>query len=308
MIKNDLIFLNGSRVSQNYKVVGGEEIVINGLIEDEVDVIAENISLDIIYEDDDILVLNKPHNLVVHPGSGNSNGTLLNGLLYYNKALEKLPRGGIVHRLDKDTTGLMVVAKNEESQNNLINQLQSKSVYREYRAFVWGQIWKNKVIKKPIGRHPRQRTKMAVNTVNGKDAETNLEVLERFNYHTYVRCLLKTGRTHQIRVHLLDNNSPIVGDKDYGLNKIIPTKNMDEDLLKSIKNFDRQALHAIALGLKHPKTNKEMKWTIDLPEDMRELLSVIRKDSVENDFGSTDHFLQQDFDLNGDDLTFDDEE
>ena len=150
MIKNDLIFLNGSRVSQNYKVVGGEEIVINGLIEDEVDVIAENISLDIIYEDNDILVLNKPHNLVSTPGSGNSNGTLLNGLLYYNKALEKLPRGGIVHRLDKDTTGLMVVAKNEESQNNLINQLQSKSVYREYRAFVWGQIWKKRLLKSQL--------------------------------------------------------------------------------------------------------------------------------------------------------------
>ena len=222
---------------------------------------------------------------------------MLNGLLYYNNDLEKLPRGGIVHRLDKDTTGLMVVAKNEESQNNLIGQLQSKSVYREYRAIVWGQIWQNKIIKKPIGRHSRQRTKMAVTKVNGKDAETNLEVLERFNYHTYVRCLLKTGRTHQIRVHMLDNNSPIVGDKDYGLKKIIPTKHMDAGLLKSIKNFDRQALHAIALGLIHPKTNKEMRWSIDLPEDMRELLSVIRKDSVENDFGPTEHFLQQDYRL-----------
>jgi len=308
MIKNDLIFLNGFTVSQNYKVVGGEEIIINGVIEDEIDVIAENISLDIVYEDDDILVINKPQNLVVHPGSGNANGTLLNGLLYYNKDQEKLSRGGIVHRLDKDTTGLMVVAKNEESQNNLINQLQSKSVYREYRAIVWGQIWHNKVIKKSIGRHPRHRTKMAVTKVNGKDAETNLEVLERFNYHTYVRCFLKTGRTHQIRVHMLDNNSPIVGDKDYGLKKIIPTKNMDEDLLKSIKNFDRQALHAITLGLIHPKTNKEMKWTIDLPEDMRKLLSVIRKDSVENDFEPTDHFLQQDFELNDDDLNFYDKE
>ncbi|MFY0649850.1 MAG: 23S rRNA pseudouridine(1911/1915/1917) synthase RluD [Methylophilaceae bacterium] len=306
MIKNDFIFLNGLNVSQNYKVVGGEEIMINGVIEDEIDVVAQNIPLEIIYEDDDILVLNKPSNFVVHPGSGNTNGTLLNGLIHYNKNLEKLPRGGIVHRLDKDTTGLMVVAKNEESQNNLINQLQSKAVYREYRAIVWGQIWQNKVINKPIGRHPRQRTKMAVTKVNGKSAETSFEVLERFNYHTYVRCLLKTGRTHQIRVHMLDNNSPIVGDKDYGLKKIIPTKKMSDDLLNAIKIFDRQALHAISLGLIHPKTNKEMKWTIDLPEDMKELLSLIRKDSIENDFGPTDHFLQQDFELN-DDLTFDDE-
>jgi len=308
MIKNGFILVNGQNISQNYKVIGGEEIKIKGLIEDEIDVIPQNITLDIIYEDKDIIVINKPLNLVVHPGSGNTSGTLLNGLLYYNKDLEKLPRGGIVHRLDKDTTGLMVVAKNEESQNNLISQLQSKSVYREYRAIVWGQIWQNKVIKKSIGRHPRQRTKMAVTKVNGKDAETSLEVLERFNYHTYVRCLLKTGRTHQIRVHMLDNNSPIVGDKDYGLKKIIPTKHMDAGLLKSIKSFDRQALHAIALGLIHPRTNKEMKWTIDLPEDMRELLSVIRKDSVENDFGPTDHFLQQDFDLIGDNLDFDDAE
>jgi len=307
MIKNDFILLNGLNVSQNYKVVGGEEIMINGVIEDEIDVVAQNIPLEIIYEDDDILVLNKPNNLVVHPGSGNTNGTLLNGLIHYNKNLEKLPRGGIVHRLDKDTTGLMVVAKNEESQNNLINQLQSKTVYREYRAIVWGQIWQNKVINKPIGRHPRQRTKMAVTKVNGKSAETSFEVLERFNYHTYVRCLLKTGRTHQIRVHMLDNNSPIVGDKDYGLKKIIPTKKMSDDLLKEIKIFDRQALHAISLGLVHPKTNKEMKWTIDLPEDMKVLLSSIRKDSIENDFGPTDHFLQQDFELNDDDLTFDDE-
>jgi 23S rRNA pseudouridine1911/1915/1917 synthase len=307
MIKNDFILLNGLNVSQNYKVVGGEEIMINGVIEDEIDVVAQNIPLEIIYEDDDILVLNKPSNLVVHPGSGNTNGTLLNGLIHFNKNLEKLPRGGIVHRLDKDTTGLMVVAKNEESQNNLINQLQSKTVYREYRAIVWGQIWQNKVINRPIGRHPRQRTKMAVTKVNGKSAETSFEVLERFNYHTYVRCLLKTGRTHQIRVHMLDNNSPIVGDKDYGLKKIIPTKKMSDDLLKEIKIFDRQALHAISLGLVHPKTNKEMKWTIDLPEDMKVLLSSIRKDSIENDFGPTDHFLQQDFELNDDDLTFDDE-
>jgi len=307
MIKNDFIFLNGLNVSQNYKVVGGEEIMINGVIEDEIDVVAQNIPLEIIYEDDDILVLNKPSNLVVHPGSGNTNGTLLNGLIHYNKNLEKLPRGGIVHRLDKDTTGLMVVAKNEESQKNLINKLQSKTVYREYRAIVWGQIWQNKVINKPIGRHPRQRTKMAVTKVNGKSAETSFEVLERFNYHTYVRCLLKTGRTHQIRVHMLDNNSPIVGDKNYGLKKIITTKKMGDDLLNAIKIFDRQALHAISLGLIHPKTNKEMKWTIDLPEDMKELLSSIRKDSIENDVGPTDHFLQQDFEINDDGLTFDDE-
>ena len=149
---------------------------------------------------------------------------------------------------------------------------------------------------------------MAVTKVNGKHAETKIEVLERFNYHTYVRCLLKTGRTHQIRVHMLDNNSPIVGDKDYGLKKIIPSKKMDESLLKSIKNFDRQALHALALGLIHPKTNKEMKWTTDLPEDMKLLLSAIRKDSVENDFGPSDTFLKQDFDLNDNDLAFDDEE
>ena len=135
-------------------------------------------------------MINKQKNFVVHPGSGNLDGTLLNGLLYYDKSLEKLPRGGIVHRLDKDTTGLMVVAKNEESQNNLVNQLQNKSVYREYRAIVWGQIWQNKRIDKAIGRHPRHRIKMAVTNTNGKNAETHLEVLERFNFHSYVRLSL----------------------------------------------------------------------------------------------------------------------
>ncbi|MFM1865965.1 MAG: hypothetical protein RIQ57_575 [Pseudomonadota bacterium] len=298
MIKQNLVMINGNHAAQKQKVVGDEEIIIKDIINDELTAQPENMSLDIIYEDDDLIVLNKPKSLVVHPGSGNSSGTLLNGLLYYDKKLERLPRGGIVHRLDKDTTGLMVVAKNEESQNHLVDQLQSKSVYREYRAIVWGQLWKDKVIDKPIGRHPRQRTKMAINKINGKEATTKFEILERFNFHTYVRCLLQTGRTHQIRVHMLDNNSPIVGDPDYGLKKIIPTKKINPDLLNAIKSFDRQALHAISLGLIHPKTGQSMKWSIDLPEDMKNLLTIIRDDSEGNVLNDHDPFLNPVYELN----------
>ena len=298
MIKQNLVMINSKTAVQKYKVLGDEEIIIKDIICDEITVRPENMPLDIIYEDDDLLVLNKPKALVVHPGSGNSSGTLLNGLLYYEKKLERLPRGGIVHRLDKDTTGLMVVAKNEESQNNLVNQLQSKSVYREYRAIVWGQLWKNKVINKPIGRHPRQRTKMAINKINGKEATTQFEILERFNFHTYIRCLLQTGRTHQIRVHMMDNNSPIVGDPDYGLKKKIPTKKINLNLLNEIKDFERQALHAISLGLIHPKTGQSMKWSIDLPEDMKHLLTVIRDDLEGNLLDDNDPFLNPVYQLN----------
>jgi 23S rRNA pseudouridine1911/1915/1917 synthase len=298
LLKSGDIILNGKAISANYKVVGDEEIVVKKINTQELNLIPEKIHLNIIFEDEDILVINKQKNLVVHPGAGNPSGTLLNGIVYYSSLQGQLPRGGIVHRLDKDTTGLMVIAKNETAQNNLITQLQSKTVYREYRAIVWGQLWKNKLINKPIGRNPRHRTKMAINKINGKESITNLEVLERFNFHTYVRCLLKTGRTHQIRVHMMDNQSPVMGDKDYGLKKIIPTKKVQPELLDAVKNFDRQALHAISLGLNHPKTGKLMKWTIDLPEDMKEILTIIREDSKNNDFSSDESFIHPTYELN----------
>ena len=185
----------------------------------------------------------------------------------------------------------MVVAKNEIAQLDLVKQLQSKSVYREYRAIVWGQVMtKSGVINKPIGRHPNVRVKMAINKINGKDAITNYEVLERFSIHTYLKCILKTGRTHQIRVHMQDNKSPIVGDQTYGLKKIIPTKSMTQDFKNTTLKFERQALHAKALGLIHPKSKKSLKWEIDLPSDMRNLLELIRQESEKD-------YLQKDFEI-----------
>jgi 23S rRNA pseudouridine1911/1915/1917 synthase len=280
-IKEGYVKVDSLSINPKKKILGGEWIEIQIQPEEQSQQFEpENIPLDIIFEDDHILVINKPSGLVVHPAAGNWSGTLLNGLLHYLPFSKGLPRAGIVHRLDKNTTGLMVIAKDEVSQNHLVRQLQSKKVKREYRAIVWGQVWKNKSISQPIGRHPRVRVKMAVNKINGKDSITHYEVLERFGMNSYLRCNLETGRTHQIRVHMQFNESPIVGDPVYGLKKIIPTKSMSPNLKKATLEFDRQALHAIALGLIHPFTHEPMRWEVDLPADMKSLLDIIRKEAI----------------------------
>ena len=280
-IKDGYVKVDNYSTNPKKKILGGEYIKIQIQPEEQSHQFEpEDIPLNIIFEDDHILVINKPSGLVVHPAAGNWSGTLLNGILHYIPSNKSLARAGIVHRLDKNTTGLMVVAKDEISQNHLIKQLQNKKVNREYRAIVWGQVWKNKSITQPIGRHPRVRVKMAVNKINGKESITHYEVLERFGMNSYIRCDLETGRTHQIRVHMQFNESPIVGDPLYGLKKIIPTKNMSPSLRKATLEFDRQALHAIALGLIHPFTNEPMKWVIDLPADMKSLLDIIRKEAL----------------------------
>jgi len=280
-IKDGYVKVDSLHIHPKKKIIGGEYIEIEIQPDEQsYQFEPEQIPLDIVFEDDYILVINKPSNLVVHPAAGNWSGTLLNAILNHFPSNKNLPRAGIVHRLDKNTTGLMVVAKDEVSQQHLVRQLQSKSVNREYRAIVWGQVWKNKSINEPIGRHPSVRVKMAVNKINGKDSITHYEVLERFGLHSYLRCNLETGRTHQIRVHMQFNDSPIVGDPVYGLKKIIPIKNMTSDLSKAALEFDRQALHAIGLGLIHPFTNEPMKWVIDLPEDMKALLDVIRNEVI----------------------------
>jgi len=314
-IKKSFITINSDSFSPKRMVIGGELIDINIQPEEQANQFEpEDISLDIVHEDDDIFVINKPADLVVHPAAGNWSGTLLNGILFHYPNNSALPRAGIVHRLDKNTTGLMVVAKNEIAQLDLIKQLQSKSVYREYRAIVWGQVMtKSGVINKPIGRHPSVRVKMAVNKINGKDAVTHYEVLERFSIHTYLKCILKTGRTHQIRVHMQDNKSPIVGDPTYGLKKIIPTKSMTEHFKNKTLKFERQALHAKVLGLIHPKSKKSLKWEVELPTDMKNLLELIRqeseKDFLEEDFEIANTFYVRNSQIpdENDDLDFDDE-
>ena len=290
-IKEDLVRLDGKTTTAKTKVWGGEQVEINpppNLQENAFK--PEDIPLNIVYEDDALLVVNKPAGLVVHPAAGNWGGTLLNALLFHYPVLADIPRCGIVHRLDKETSGLLVVAKTLEAQTSLVRQLQARTVKREYRAIAWGQVWRNGTVDQPIGRHPHARTRMAV-LRTGKPAVTHYEVLERFATHTYMRCRLETGRTHQIRVHLQYLKAPIVGDPSYGIGNIIPHKLMDEVLREAVSGFKRQALHAIKLGLIHPVTNVFMEWQIDLAEDMRILLEAMRHEEAPESDGSFNLFV-----------------
>ena len=289
-IKEGLITLNSAIATPKTKVWGGEQVHITPQTNpQEQAFLPENIPLSIVYEDDTILVINKPAGLVVHPAAGNWSGTLLNALLHHLPQLKDVPRAGIVHRLDKDTSGLLVVAKTLEAQTSLVRQLQARTVKREYRAIVWGQLWRNGTINQPIGRHSHARTKMAISRT-GKPAVTHYEVLERFGVHTYLRCQLETGRTHQIRVHMQFLKAPMLGDPVYGIGNIIPHKMMTQTLRDAVSGFNRQALHAVKLGLVHPKTNQAMEWQIELADDMRALLEAMRHEDppVEGDSESFD--------------------
>lgn len=279
-IKEGRVTINQQATTAKLKVWGGEEVLVLPQDAPETGAFkAEAIAIDVVYEDEHILVINKPAGMVVHPAAGNWEGTLLNALLYHAPQLSALPRAGIVHRLDKDTSGLLVVAKTFAAQNSLVKQLQERTVKREYRALVWGAVWRNGTVNQPVGRHPHARTKMAV-TRTGRPAVTHYEVLERFAVHTYLRCMLETGRTHQIRVHMQFLKAPIVGDPVYGMSNIIPHKMMTANLLETVKDFKRQALHAIKLGLIHPETQQAMEWQIELPQDMKILLESMRLEDV----------------------------
>jgi 23S rRNA pseudouridine1911/1915/1917 synthase len=279
-IKEGLVTVNGATCTSKTKVWGGEQVLVFAQEKPEISAfVAEDIPLDIVFEDEHILVINKPAGMVVHPAAGNWSGTLLNAILYHVPHSNELPRAGIVHRLDKDTSGLLVVAKTLAAQTSLVRQLQARTVKREYRTIVWGQVWRNGKIDQPIGRHPHSRTKMAINRM-GKPAVTRYEVLERFAVHTYMRCNLETGRTHQIRVHMQFLKAPIVGDPVYGFRSIIPLRAMTQTLRDFVQSFDRQALHAIKLGLIHPETNEEMEWQIELADDMKALLEAMRHEDA----------------------------
>lgn len=276
-IKDALVRVDGQAATNKQKVWGGEKLEIMPQANPEESAFkAEAIDLNIAYEDDHILVINKPAGMVVHPAAGNWEGTLLNALLHHWPKLKDLPRAGIVHRLDKDTSGLLVVAKTIAAQTSLVRQLQARTVKREYRAIVWGQVWRNGTVDTQIGRHPTARTKMAVTKVGGKPAITHYEVLERFAVHTYLRCRLETGRTHQIRVHMQHLGAPMVGDPVYGLRGIVPNQAITPTLKTALKDFKRQALHAVKLGLVHPATGEFMEWQADLPDDMKALLEAMR--------------------------------
>ena len=277
-IKEGLVTVDGAPSTAKNKVWGGDQILVQ--VQEKPEAMAfkaQDIPLNIVFEDEHILVINKPAGMVVHPAAGNWEGTLLNAILYHVPHAKDLPRAGIVHRLDKDTSGLLVVAKTLEAQTSLVRQLQARTVKREYRTIVWGQIWRNGKIDQPIGRHPHSRKKMAINRM-GKPAVTHYEVLERFGVHTYLRCNLETGRTHQIRVHMQFLKAPIVGDPVYGYRGIVPLRLMTETLQEAVLNFKRQALHAIKLGLIHPATHQPMEWQIELADDMKGLLEAMRHD------------------------------
>lgn len=267
LIKDELVLVNGEVVKTNYSVADGDEIDVKQLdVVDNTNIIPQPMDLDIVYEDDDLLVINKPSGLVVHPAPGHYQDTLVNGLLAYSNKLSDINgefRPGIVHRIDKDTSGLLVVCKNNESHEKLANQLSDKTLFRQYLAIVHGEIEEDEgEIIAPIGRDPRDRVKMAVVAKNSKEAQTNFKVLERYDHYTLVSCNLLTGRTHQIRVHFDFINYPLVGDPLYGIKPTIDTKG--------------QALHAYKLGFIHPRSGEYMEFEAKPPQEFVDTLNQIK--------------------------------
>lgn len=280
-IKDGKLTVDGETRRGRDKMIGNEVLSLDVVLEAEGDWEAEDIPLNIVYEDDDIVVINKPAGLVVHPAAGNHSGTLLNALLYHYPGIENVPRAGIVHRLDKDTTGLMVVAKTLQAQTQLVNQLQDRSMGREYEAITMGVMTGGGTVEAPIARHPTQRTKMSVAPEDmGKEAITHYRVLKKFNAHTHIRCKLETGRTHQIRVHMSHIGYPLVGDQTYFGRFRLP-KGISLNLRQQLQTFQRQALHARELSLWHPTTDEYMTWEVDLPADFQALLQALSDEQTE---------------------------
>ncbi len=276
-LKEGKITLDGRNQQPKYKVNGGEQVVLDAEAEAEGEWQAQAIPLEVVYEDESILVINKPAGLVVHPAAGNRDGTLLNALLHHAPELAQVPRAGIVHRLDKDTTGLLVVARTLAAQAELVRQLQARAFTREYDAVACGVMVAGGSVNEPIGRHPVDRKRMAVRGQGGKEAITHYRVERRFRAHTHVKVRLETGRTHQIRVHLAHIRYPLVGDAVYGGRLRLPS-GAEEALVALLRGFHRQALHAALLGLHHPVSGEWLQWQAPLPDDMQQLLSALAED------------------------------
>jgi 23S rRNA pseudouridine1911/1915/1917 synthase len=274
------LLLSGSVPSQKLRLKGCETIDLSADgINASIDNKPQRIPLEILYQDAHIIVINKPAGLVVHPGAGNPDGTLVNGLLHLDPNLSQLPRAGVVHRLDKDTSGLLVVARTEVARLNLIEQLAERSVKREYLAVVNGRLIAGGTVDAAIGRSIGDRRRMNV-TDGGKSAVSHYRVEERFRAHTLLRVTLETGRTHQIRVHMAHIRHPIVGDPVYGGRQHTP-KGATPELIAALRAFSRQALHATHLGLLHPATDEYMEWEVPMPEDMQQLIETLRADAKE---------------------------
>lgn len=280
-IKQGHLTVDGQSYRGRDKVYSQQHLDLQAELDEQGDWQAEPIALDIIYEDDSLLVLNKPVGLVVHPGAGNAEGTLVNALLHHAANLSQLPRAGIVHRLDKDTSGLMVVAKTLSAHHQLVAQLQQRQVTRIYQALVYGCVAAGGQVEEPIGRHPTQRTKMAVHPT-GKPALTHYRVAERFQHFTHLYLKLATGRTHQIRVHMSHLNYPLIGDSVYGGRLRLPA-GCSPALTETLRGFRRQALHAYQLGLTHPASEQAMSWQVDAPEDYQQLLQRLQQEDAEDE-------------------------
>ena len=259
-------------------VAGGERIVLDAPVEDAVTSAAQAIPLDIAWEDADVIVVNKPAGLVVHPGAGNPDQTLQNALQAYDPTLSKLPRAGIVHRLDKDTTGLLIVARNDAARDALVEALTAREIHREYQAICVGVMTSGGTVDAPIDRHPVDRLRMTVRS-SGRDAVTHYRVIERFRRHTWVRVMLETGRTHQIRLPLAHAGYPLVGDPVYGRRLVIP-KGATPKLEETLRAFRRQALHAAKLAFPHPKDGRTIEVTAPLPPDFTGLVDALRRDAA----------------------------
>mgnify|MGYP001426337822 FL=1 len=272
-IKAGEVEVNNSKYKQRNVVNSGDIIKINTTLKSIDKHQAEHIDLDVIHEDKAIIILNKPAGLVVHPGAGNQKHTLVNALLHFDEKLDVLPRAGIIHRLDKDTTGIMIIARTIESYTYLVNELQKRNIKRNYKAIICGQLVAGGVIENKIGRHPVHRTKMAV-TDKGKLATTHYRIIKKFQHYTYLDIQLGTGRTHQIRVHMNNEKHPIIGDPLYGKNTFIK-KGINASLREFIKNFKRQALHAYNLEFTHPISKKIISLKAELPDDMNNLIKIL---------------------------------
>jgi len=278
-IKAGAALLDGAEVAPRHIVRGGEAIVVEVRLEREIGAAAEDIPLDIRYEDDDVIVVNKPPGLVVHPGAGNPAGTLQNALLHHDPKLAEIPRGGLVHRLDKDTSGLLVVARTLRAHTTLVAQLSERDVHRQYVAVVYGKMVAGASVNAPIGRHAHDRHKQAVRE-DGREAITHYRVRERYRALTLIECRLETGRTHQIRVHLAHIRHPLVGDAQYGGGLRLP-KGAGTRLVETLRDFKRQALHAERLEFAHPADGRAIAVEAEMPADMAALVDALREDARE---------------------------
>ena len=277
-IQNQQVAVNGKIVKRKHRLTGNESLSVKFSPNEPLSIAPEPIDLDVLWADKQLIVVNKPAGLIVHPGAGHHQGTLMNGLLHHFSDLAYLPRAGIVHRLDKDTTGLLVIARTEKARQSLTSQLAKRTMKRIYQAVCEGVMIAGMMIDKPIARHPRDRLRMVISN-QGKPAKSHVKVKEKFRSHTLLEVALETGRTHQIRVHLHAAGYPLVGDARYGCRGILPP-GADQELIHGLRNIGRQALHAGALSLIHPASGEVMSWQAEPTKDFQELVRLLRLDHL----------------------------